>query len=104
MNQILELVVQYRFAGMAILFGIQMIMLIIAIHMVRKLSRYIASIHEKVQEYLQVVLADNEKEDEQPVAQHLVSEQEKQMMNSIMEKKKQQEEAVFNAVLQEIFP
>lgn len=104
MKQIWEFLLQYQYAILGILFIIQMIMMVLAVWMIKKLSRHVDSIHRKVEDYLQVVLSEEDNEGEQPVAQHMVSEQEKQMMNAILAKKKQQEEAVFNAVLQEIFP
>lgn len=104
MDQILKFLIQYQYACLGVLFAIQMIMMMVAVIMIKKLNRHVNDIHRKVVDYLEVVYSEEEEKGEQPVAQHLVSEQEKQMMNVIMAKKKQQEEAVFNAVLHEIFP
>ena len=104
MDQILKFLIQYQYACLGVLFAIQMIMMMVAVIMIKKLNRHVNDIHHKVADYLEAIYAEEEEKSEQPVAQHLISEQEKQMMNAIMAKKKQQEEAVFNAVLHEIFP
>lgn len=104
MNQIWEFLIRYQYECLGILFAIQMIMILAAVIMIKKLNRHVNDIHNKVADYLEVILAEEDEKNEQPVAQHLVSEQERQMVNSIIAKKKQQEEAVFNAVLHEIFP
>lgn len=104
MNQIIEFLIRYQYECLEILFAIQMILILAAVIMIKKLNRHVNEIHHKVSDYLEVILAEEDEQNVQPVAQHLVSEQEKQMMNAIIAKKKQQEEAVFNAVLHEIFP
>ena len=53
----------------------------------------------KVEDYLNAILTEDSGKEEP-----LVSRQEEQMRDSIEKKRKQQEEAVFNAVLKEIFP
>ncbi len=101
MNQILELLEQYLYLELLGLVLIQMIIMMSAIHKIKKLSRYVRSIRDGVEDYLETVLSD---EDEpQTGSAHVVSGQERQMMDTIRQKKRQQEE-VFDAVLQEIFP
>ena len=56
-------------------------------------------IQGKVEDYLNVILTEDSGKEEP-----LVSRQEELMRDSIEKKRKQQEEAVFNAVLKEIFP
>lgn len=60
----------------------------------------IAKIKGGVEQYLKVIMEESEEE----VMDEVMSGQESQMRQSIEHKRKQQEEAVFNAVLQEIFP
>lgn len=106
MTQIWQMIVQYRDVGMVALILIQMIILSVTIHLTRKLTQYVKSIHEKVLDYLQVVMAEEMpvEENVQADEQHVVSGQERQMVDAIAQKKKMQQEALFNAVLQEIFP
>ncbi|MCI6784170.1 MAG: hypothetical protein MR594_11220 [Lachnospiraceae bacterium] len=66
---------------------------------VNRTGRRLQMIQEKVEDYLNVILTEDSGKEEP-----LVSRQEEQMRDSIEKKRKQQEEAVFNAVLKEIFP
>lgn len=87
-------------AGMILLL-VAMIAMLMIIHMQRRTNRMICAIQKKVQAYLDVVMEEAQEEtaDADPVCR-----QERQMRESIEKKKRQQEEAVFNAVLEEIFP
>lgn len=104
MKQVFELMQQYEYVGMAILLLVQMIMMVVMIKMVKKLQRYMESITGKVQSYLNIVLAEDEEDNADKQPENMVSVQEQQMRETLDKKKKQQEEAVFNAILQEIFP
>lgn len=84
-----------------ILLVVAVIAVLVMIHMQRKTNRMIRGIQKKVQSYLDVVL---EEAQEEPDGGDPVCRQELQMRESIEKKKRQQEEAVFNAVLKEIFP
>ncbi len=101
MNQILELLEQYLYLELLGLVLLQMIIMMSAIHKIKKLSRYVRSIRDGVEDYLDTVLSEEEQPQTEPV--HVVSKQERQMKDKIQQKKRQQEE-VFDAVLQEIFP
>ncbi|MBR1391564.1 MAG: hypothetical protein IJ567_09040 [Lachnospiraceae bacterium] len=68
---------------------------------VHRFNRRMDTIQKKIEHYLCVVLA--EEEPEMPESEP-VSVQEQQMREVIRQKRLQQEEAVFDAVLQEIFP
>ncbi len=61
----------------------------------------ILGIQKKVQSYLEVVMEDAREEIQEPDP---VSRQEQQMRESLEKKQQQQEEAIFDAVLKEIFP
>ena len=77
----------YEYANYIILAGMLLQMIIIL------------QVLGKVEDYLNVILTEDSGKEEP-----LVSRQEEQMRDSIEKKRKQQEEAVFNAVLKEIFP
>ena len=66
---------------------------------VNRTDRRLQMIQGKVEDYLNVILTEDSGKEEP-----LVSRQEELMRDSIEKKRKQQEEAVFNAVLKEIFP
>lgn len=90
----------FLLSGMILLVVVGIAVLVM-IHMQRKTNRMIRGIQKKVQSYLDVVL---EEAQEEPDGADPVCGQELQMRESIEKKKRQQEEAVFNAVLKEIFP
>ena len=91
----------YEYANYIILAGmlIQMIIILQILVKVNRTGRRLQVIQDKVEDYLNVILTEDGTKEEP-----LVSRQEEQMRDSIEKKRKQQEEAVFNAVLKEIFP
>lgn len=104
MEKLMTLLQEYQemimLAGLVLL-TVTVIVMLAVLHMQRRTNRMIRGIQKKVQAYLDVVMEDAQEEtaDAEPV-----SGQELQMRESIEKKKRQQEEAVFNAVLKEIFP
>lgn len=104
MEAVLETLLKYKDVGVAGMLLLQMIMLLVAIFMVRRLSRYVRKIHKTVEDYINVIMEEEVETEQQTEIAHVMSGQERQMMETISQKKKQQEEEVFNAVLQEIFP
>ena len=100
MKEVWNVVMQNSNLVLLALIILLMIMTCIAIHMIRKTSRMIAKIKGGVEQYLKVIMEESQEE----VMDEVMSGQESQMRQSIEQKRKQQEEAVFNAVLQEIFP
>ncbi|HCJ75280.1 MAG TPA: hypothetical protein DHV88_02415 [Roseburia sp.] len=91
----------YEYANYIILAGmlLQMIIILQILVKVNRTGRRLQVIQDKVEDYLNVILTEDGTKEEP-----LVSRQEEQMRDSIEKKRKQQEEAVFNAVLKEIFP
>lgn len=84
-----------------ILLMILMIAVFVMMHIQRKTNRMIHGIQKKVQSYLEVVMEDAREEGQETDP---VSKQEQQMRESLEKKQQQQEEAIFDAVLKEIFP
>lgn len=104
MSTVLEMLTKYGTAGMVVLLLIQMILIFAAMGMIRRLRKHVESIQNKVQDYLAVVM-EEEPEMEQTVSgERVISGQERQMMESLARRQKAQQEEIFNAVLQEIFP
>ena len=91
----------YEYANYIILAGmlLQMIIILQILVKVNRTGRRLQVIQDKVEDYLNVILTEDGTKEEP-----LVSRQEEQMRDSIEKKRNQQEEAVFNAVLKEIFP
>ena len=91
----------YEYANYRILAGmlLQMIIILQVLVKVNRTDRRLQMIQGKVEDYLNVILTEDSGKEEP-----LVSRQEELMRDSIEKKRKQQEEAVFNAVLKEIFP
>ena len=91
----------YEYANYIILAGmlLQMIIILQVLVKVNRTDRRLQMIQGKVEDYLNVILTEDSGKEEP-----LVSRQEELMRDSIEKKRKQQEEAVFNAVLKEIFP
>lgn len=91
----------YEYANYIILAGmlLQMIIILQVLVKVNRTDRRLQMIQGKVEDYLNAILTEDSGKEEP-----LVSRQEEQMRDSIEKKRKQQEEAVFNAVLKEIFP
>ena len=90
----------YEYANYIILAGmlLQMIIILQVLVKVNRTDRRLQMIQGKVEDYLNVILTEDSGKEEP-----LVSRQEELMRDSIEKKRKQQEEAVFNAVLKEIF-
>ena len=102
MEQWITLLTEYGYMGILILLFVQMILVITAIHMLKRLKRHVETIQNRVTNYLAVVM---EEEEEEKLPQgHVVSEQERRMVESLTRKKAVSQEELFNAVLQEIFP
>ena len=102
MEQWITLLTEYGYMGILILLFVQMILVITAIHMLKRLKRHVETIQNRVTDYLAVVM---EEEEEEKLPQgHVVSEQERHMVESLTRKKAVSQEELFNAVLQEIFP
>ncbi len=104
MEVVLETLSKYKDIGITGVLLVQMIMLLVCIFMVRRLSRYVRKIHKAVQDYINVIMEEEVETEQQIEPQRVMSGQELQMMETISQRKRQQEEEVFNAVLQEIFP
>lgn len=102
MRTVLELLMTYADIGILCLAFLQMIMIIAVIHMVRRQGKQISKIQNKVLEYLEVVMEEESPAGESP--EHVLSVQERQMTEALARKQKNQQEELFNAVLQEIFP
>ena len=100
MKEVWNIIMQNINCILAAMIILLMIMVCVGIHMVKRTNRMIREIKCGVEKYLKVILEDVQ-EEEVPDMMPL---QETQMRQSIEHKRKQQEEAVFNAVLQEIFP
>lgn len=101
MERLMDVLLQYAY--MAVL-GLQLLLTGMLLHVaysVRKANRSILEIRNKVASYLEVILEDTEEEAKKP---HRIPKQEELMRASIENRKKQQQEAVFEAVLKEIFP
>lgn len=103
MNQWMDMLTKYEYTGILILLLLQMILVISAIHMLRRLKRHVEMIQNKVTDYLAVVMEEETVDEQEPQA-HVVSEQERRMVESLARKKELSQEEIFNAVLQEIFP
>ncbi len=103
MHTVLTWIRAYGDVGVFCLVFLQMIMVIVAIRMVRRVKKDMAGIKDKVLDYLSVVM-DEEEEEETQAQEHIISLQERQMKESLERKQKKQQEEIFNAVLQEIFP
>ena len=91
----------HEYADYIILAGmlLQMIIILRILIKVNQTGCRLQRIQNKVEDYLNVILTEDIQKEEP-----FVSGQEEQMRDSIEKKRKQQEEAVFNAVLKEIFP
>lgn len=101
MEGLMDVLLQYAY--MAVL-GLQLLLTGMLLHVaysVRKANRSILEIRNKVAGYLEVILEDTEEEAKKT---HRIPKQEELMRASIENRKKQQQEAVFEAVLKEIFP
>lgn len=103
MNQWMDMLTKYEYTGILILLLLQMILVISAIHMLRRLKRHVEMIQNKVTDYLAVVMEEETVDETEPQT-HVVSEQERRMVESLARKKELSQEEIFNAVLQEIFP
>ena len=103
MEKVLEIWAEYGQLGSAALILLQMILLLITMGMIRRLSRYIKKIHKSVQGYLEVVMADAETPEEVQQTQRR-TDAKKPVTEMESRQKREQQEKVFNAVLQEIFP
>lgn len=103
MEEWIKLLTEYEYLGILLLLVVQMILVIAAIHMLRRLKRHVETIQNKVSDYLAVVMAEETTEETVP-QEHVVSEQERRMVEALTRKKELSQEEIFNAVLQEIFP
>lgn len=95
--------------AIGILLLVQMIMMIVIVVKISKMHGYISEITQRVETYLDVVLQEADGESAGEVTQcnfltDKMSVQEEQMRQTIERKQKKQQEAIFEAVLQEIFP
>ena len=90
-----------EYANYIILAGmlLQMIIILQVLVKVNRTDRRLQMIQGKVEDYLNVILTEDSGKEEP-----LESRQEELKRDTIEKKRKQQEEAVFNAVLKEIFP
>lgn len=104
MSTVLEMLTKYGTAGMVILLLVQMIMIIAAMGMIRRLKKHVEMIQSKVQDYLAVVMEEAPESEQTDSGERMISVQERQMMESLARRQKVQQEEIFNAVLQEIFP
>lgn len=100
------LTVLERYQGIMLLAGLVLLVILaiavlVMMHIQRKTNRMILGIQKKVQSYLEVVMEDAREEASEADP---VSRQEQQMRESLEKKQQQQEEAIFEAVLKEIFP
>lgn len=87
-----------------VIMGLQILLTVLVLRMgysIRRTNRSIVEIRTKVAGYLEVILEETAEEEEE---WHKTPKQEELMRASIENRKKQQQEAVFNAVLKEIFP
>lgn len=98
---VLETYQSFLLLAGTILLMILMISVFVMMHMQKKTNRMIQGIQKKVQSYLEVVMEDAREEEQETDP---VSRQEQQMRESLEKKQQQQEEAIFDAVLKEIFP
>ncbi|MGN0342194.1 MAG: hypothetical protein ACI4DO_05310 [Roseburia sp.] len=85
-------------AGMAVL----MLILFVGCIGIFAVNRRIKRLQRGLENYLQVILAEDEQTEEEE--ERPASTQEQQMRQSIQKKRMEQQEAVLDAVLQEIFP
>lgn len=100
MEWFMDLVSRYAYI---VILGLQLLLTMLVLRMgysIRRTNRTILEIRSKVAGYLEVILQEPEEEEEW----HKTPKQEELMRASIENRKKQQQEAVFNAVLKEIFP
>lgn len=104
MSTVLEMLTKYGTAGMVVLLLVQMIMIIGAMGMIRRLRKHVEMIQNKVQDYLAVVMEEDSETEQAVSGERMISGQERQMMESLARRQKVQQEEIFNAVLQEIFP
>lgn len=101
MEWFVDMVTRYAYA---VILGLQLLLLLAVLRMacsIRRTNRSIAEIRSKVAGYLEVIMEGAADETEE---WHKTPKQEEVMRASIESRKKQQQEAVFNAVLKEIFP
>lgn len=103
MQTILEVFSMYGNLAVLILLLILMIMVGVGIRRVKQLKRHVEMIQNKVAAYLAVVMEEEELLPEEAPG-HVISLQERQMKETVERKQKRQQEEIFNAVLQEIFP
>ena len=104
MSTVLEILTRYGLAGVIILLLVQMILIITAIGMIRRLKKHVEMIQKKVQDYLAVVMEEEAETEPEDLEERVISGQERQMKESLAKRQKVQQEEIFNAVLQEIFP
>ena len=104
MSTVLEMLAKYGTAGMVVLLLVQMIMIFAAMGMIRRLRKHVEMIQNKVQDYLAVVMEEDTEPEQVLSGERMISGQERQMMESLARRQKVQQEEIFNAVLQEIFP
>ena len=104
MSTVLEMLAKYGTAGMVVLLLVQMIMIFAAMGMIRRLRKHVEMIQNKVQDYLAVVMEEDPEPEQVLPGERMISGQERQMMESLARRQKVQQEEIFNAVLQEIFP
>lgn len=101
MKLVMDMMNAYALGIILVLLCMLMIMMLCMVHQIRKTNRSITEIREKVAGYLKTVLTEAM---EDAGEEEKLCKQEELMRASIENKKKQQQEAVFNAVLKEIFP
>lgn len=101
MKLVMDMMNAYALGIILVLLCMLMIMMLCMVHQIRKTNRSITEIKNKVAGYLKTVLAEAM---EDTGEEEKLCKQEELMRASIENKKKQQQEAVFNAVLKEIFP
>ena len=104
MSTVLEILTRYGMAGVIILLLVQMVLIITAIGMIRRLKKHVEMIQKKVQDYLAVVMEEEAEAEPEDLEERVISGQERQMKESLARRQKVQQEEIFNAVLQEIFP
>lgn len=101
MEEFMDVVPRYAYI---VVLGLQLLLTVMILRVaynIRKTNRSILEIRNKVAGYLEVILEDTEAESEEG---YRIPKQEELMRASIENHKKQQREAVFEAVLEEIFP
>ncbi len=96
MSTVLEILTRYGLAGVIILLLVQMVLIITAIGMIRRLKKHVEMIQKKVQDYLAVVMEEEAEAETEPedMEERVISGQERQMKESLAKRQKVQQEEI----------